>query len=155
MAITLKDQEENVLAYIGGYMIHKQESKKICQDCLQLLSIPLQEAETVEYTLIREKQHSENPNHGLRAPFAALLQMLGEAESAYQQYINSSIHHDNVCDKIINTNIVTAKFYCQNWILPFDCINRSNWSMTIWAMYPTGAAKSYWSSKNYDLRRRG
>lgn len=90
----LSNQETNVLAYIGGYIVHKI-GKKVCSECKEKIVSDLDES---------------NPNHAfivaksykcLLAPSKLLLGTVQLLELKYRKIIKSCIHQQHVKVKLV------------------------------------------------------
>ena len=96
-------QESNIVAYIGGYIVRKLESKLLCQSCIQLMTISPLEATDQKYMLINLKQNPALPvADSLRVPSPALLEELLKAEHAFAECIGKVLHMGKLYQRLLS-----------------------------------------------------
>lgn len=85
-------QKQNILAYIGGFIVRKVE-QLVCPECAKCL---VAQSDLPFHQLINLKNYVPIPGKGLRKPSRVLVNLLEEAEDCFNGNIDSCIRHKNV-----------------------------------------------------------
>jgi hypothetical protein len=89
----LSDQETNILAYIGGYIVRKLQVK-ICHDCEEKITGEIEE-DDVHHKFLAKK-NLVDAKYGLMAPSGLLLGIIQQLELEYRKQIDVYMYSEHV-----------------------------------------------------------
>ena len=97
---SVSEEEDNILAYIAGYICRKL-SPKVCTDCQTKLSGTINRLDPSHHFL-REKQYDGTKKGGLAVPSTALTAVCTEAESLYRKHCEQVLHLGGIRSRLVS-----------------------------------------------------
>ena len=95
----LSKEEDNVLAYIAGYVVRKMRGK-VCQTCLDACVSDTAESEHLDFLKVKKYEGAKD---GLIFPSDLLVSVFLGVEKKYRDIIDEAMYSDSVKGSLVTT----------------------------------------------------